>query len=366
MVDIRELNPSDNADMLEILENSPMKTSALELHFDKSPDIFLATALWSANFKYYGIFSERRLVGFGMYLIYSGFVMRRYEKIVYVGNFCIDAKYRRRGFLHKLSEHIYQHVPDDCTYGYCMILKGNKRAERYFEQGSNILPFLPSKRIKIEYETRSLLILGRKKESPHFEVRQAAQMDIPLLNDFISIEQKPKFLMREATSETIERRLFCRTGLKIEDYYVAYLDKQIIGFCAAWDVSNFKRTRILKYKKRFKVVRMIYKLLSLLNHYPDLPKDGDLINEVYLADLVIKESNHLVLKSLLKVIYNVYHKKNYNLINIGSYKDDPLLKATKSFFFTSLHSNIYFSELGEDNGIDAYKINRPSIDIAML
>lgn len=366
MIAIRELDQSHNEEMLEILENSLMRTNGLDLHFDKSPDIFATTRLWSDNFKYYGVFANDNLAGFGMYLIYAGFIGSRLEEILYIGNFCIDTRYRKRGFLFKLAEHIHRKVPKDCQYGFCMILKGNKRAERYFEQESKLLPFLPSIRIKLAYETRSILILGPKQSNPDFPVRQATQKDIPLLNEFITSEHTPGFLMHELNSKFIEHRISLKTGLKIEDYFIAYQNNKIIGFCAAWNVSNFKRTRILRYKNGFKVIRLIYKLVSLIFRYPDLPENGEAIKEIYITDLAIKGTNHLILKSILKSIYKVYQEKKYNLINIGSFKGDPLLKATNAFFSSPLYSGIYFSAINDGKNSEATELIGPSIDIALL
>ena len=366
MVSIRELDQSYNTEMLDILKNNPMKTGFLELHFDKSPNIFLTTRLWSENFKYYGIFSKNQLAGFGMYLIYSGFINNCYEKVLYIGNFCIDVNYRKKGYIFKLSEFIQKKVPQYCKYGFCIILEGNKRAERYFEQASNLMPFMPPNRFKIGYESRSILILGSKKEVSDFEVKHAEQKDKQLINDFINQHQDVKFLMQEMKSKSIDSRLAYRKGLHIEDYYIVLLGKRIIGMCAAWDVGKFKRTRVIKYKKRLNLIRRIYNFLSLINHYPRFPKDGESIKEVYITDIIIAEDNYLVLKSLLMKIYNDYQKKKYNLINISSYKNDPLLRATKSFFFNSLHSNIYFSKLGENMDIDITKLRKPAIDIALL
>ena len=97
MISIKRLDQSHNDEMLHILESSPMETDVLDLHFDKSPDIFNTTRLWSDNFKYYGVFVNEKLAGFGMYLIYKGYVGDEIHNIIYGGNFCIDKKQRKKG-----------------------------------------------------------------------------------------------------------------------------------------------------------------------------------------------------------------------------------------------------------------------------
>ena len=132
-------------------------------------------------------------------------------------------------------------------------------------------------------------------------------------------------------------------------------------------MSAVKRTRILKYKKGFKLVRLLYALISKILQYPDLPEKGDAIKEIYLTDVIIKDQNYLTLEALLKSIYNDYRKKKYNLINFGSYSNDPLLKAAKSFFSRPLRSNIYFSSNDSkkliDNKID---FSKPFVDMALI
>ena len=366
-ISVSELDHSHNQEMLDILEKSPMISSGLELHFDKSPDIFATTRLWSEDFKYFGVFVNDSLAGFGMYLTYTGYINHKPEKILYIGNFCIDPIHRKKGLLHRLGAYINHNVPHDCHAVFCMILQGNKRAERYFTPGSNLLSFLPITRTMLPYVTRSILILRPKKIPFDHLVRRASKSDIPEIDKFLRKVEKPEFLMPVANYDSMEKRLSMRTGLDIEDYFLAHKNGEMIGLCAAWDVSTFKRTRIIRYKGTMKIIRFIYKLLSRIFNYPDLPARGGAIKELYISDVLIVNDDVAVFRSLITGIYNTYQKKRYNLINVGSYKGDPLLNATKSFFSTSLNSNIYYSSLkGQELNLSDPNYSKPYVDIALI
>ena len=85
-------------------------------------------------------------------------------------------------------------------------------------------------------------------------------------------------------------------------------------------MSRYKRTRILEYKGSFAWIRKIYKFISRIFKYPDLPKKGESLKEIYITDIVIKDRNPEVLESLLLRIYNEYRDKRYNMMIIGSFQ----------------------------------------------
>jgi hypothetical protein len=344
---IKELDHSYNDQMLDILRSSPMETDNLYLHFDKSPDIFLPNELWSDRFQYYGIFVGDLLAGFGMHLKYKGFVSGKINDISYFGNFCIDKRFRNQGLFKELSEFMLNGLYRDTSFGYCLILEGNQSALKYFMRGERTLPSMPYY-IKIgSYETRNILITRKRRENLKYQIRKAVNEDITQIISMLEDAYPSRILSSVINQDIFMNRLESRPDFGISNYYLAFEKGILVGLCAAWDISSFKRTRILKYKKWFFWIRLLYKFISILFHYPDLPDQGGSLREVYLTDLVIKNRNPEVLKNLLIPIYNEYRAKKYNLIYFGSYKGDPLLKAASSFFSKPLYSNIYFSAKDE-------------------
>jgi len=367
MYRVKKLDRSHNDEILNILSNSPIETRFLNIHFDKSPDIFQTTNLWSEDYTYYGIFVKDRLAGFGMHLKYLGYINTEIKPISYFGNFCIARRFRKQGLFVRLAEYMLNELHKDTEYSYCLILKGNKSAEKYFSNSKGLLPSMPDYKKIQAYETRNILIAKRRKENKNFIIRRGEWKDIDIIISLLKNEYNTRLLSPAINKETFLDKLTNNQGPKITDYFVIFDNERLIGVCAAWDLYTFKRTRILKYGRSFLLFRIFYQFIAKILNYPDLPKRGGNIKEVFITDVAIKDRDPEVFKNLLIKIYNEYREKKYNLMIFGSYQGDRLLDGLSTFLTKSLHSNIYLSaknrHLLEDGSIDC---TTPYINIALI
>ena len=363
---IKELDVSYNDQMLEILRNSPMQTDDLDLYFDKSPDIFRINQLWSDRYKYYGIFVGEKLAGFGMHLKYSGYINGTPKEISYLGNFYIDKQFRNRGLFKELSEYILNGLYHDTAYGYCLVLEGNRAAQKYFTGRVNSLPSMPYYQKIGTYETRNVLITRKKRENPKYSIRKACEDDIPQILSMLQQERSSRVLAPVIDQKMLKKRFGKNPDSGILSYYLAFENQKMAGLCAAWEISAIKRTRILKYKRKNLLIRLIYGMLAVVFQYPDLPDTGEPLKEVYITDVAVN-GNPDVFKDLLNRIYNDCLSNRYNLIYIGSYKGDPVLKATESFFSTPIYASIYFSAK-DKNALEQKTLDcsKPLIDPALI
>lgn len=367
VIDIKKLDYSYNTRILDILSSSPIETNFLKLHFDKSPDFFVTGKLWSNNCTYYGIFKNGILAGFGMHLKYQGVVNAEIHGISYFGNFCIDRKFRNQGLFKLLADYMLKGLHEDTEFSFCLVLKGNRSAEKYFSPGRKILTSMPYYKNVSTYETRNILITRKRKENKKYNIRRCHISDTKLIVNFLKTEYDNRILCPVLNEKIFVDKNLDRPGLKINDYLIAFEKGEVVGVCGVWDTSLFKRTRILEYGKNFLWIRLLYQLVAGMFRYPGLPRPGGIIKEVYLTNIAIKNRDPEVLKSLLSRVYSVYRKKKYNLIIFGSYKGDILLNAASSFFSRSLYSNIYFTSKNENmvqNG--SIDFSQPYIDISLI
>jgi len=343
-VSIRILDKSCNKELLEILARSPMKSDLLELHFDKSPDIFRSSELWSPDSTYYGVFADGVLAGFGMHLKYDGYIQGRIRRISYFGNFCIDQNYRGRGLFRILAHHMLNDLFTDTDCGFCLILEGNRAADRYFDDGNELLANMPDYKKLAGFETRSLLIAYKVKSGIDYEIRKAQPNDTQAINYLLQKEYQQRMLAPVIHTDPTVEDFNYLSGDSTINFYVALDKGTIVGVCAVRDMNAIKRTRILRYKKRLKPLRYIYTAIAAILRYPDLPRRGEFLREVYITDIAVKDRNPEIFRAMLIHIYNECRDKKYNLIHIGSYKGDELITATKGFLTSSIYSNIYYAE----------------------
>ena len=105
---------------------------------------------------------------------------------------------------------------------------------------------------------------------------------------------------------------------------------------------------------------------SLLD-FPPLPKEGGTTKEATVTDCAVRGRDPEILEALLSRVHNDCAQKKYNLLIVGSCRQDPLLRATKRFMGqTTVSDIVLFSNdpsLLAEGRIDT---SLPYIDLAML
>ncbi|GAB2775007.1 GNAT family N-acetyltransferase [Salinimicrobium soli] len=365
MITIRELDRSYNDQMLEILAASPMKTPVIEISFDRSPNLFLLNELWSQDYRYYGVFVSNKLVGFGKHLQYQGYFNETEHTLSYFGDFCIVPRERGKGYYKQLVEYMISTCLQKKSIGYTVIFEGNKKADSYFS--NHRYRNIPGFRKLSPTLTRTLLITGRKDFKTDLTIRTAEEGDKKAILKCVMNEKKD--LAQVFDRERFEKKISGNYGFSIQDYFLAYKADRLVGICGAWNMKGLKRTRVLRYKKKFLLIYFIYNLLSKLTGNKGLPRPGRSFNEVYLTDVWVRENDPEIFKALLFDIYKMARSNGQHLIHYGSTQNDPLLKAFKSFFSVSLKSSVYVSSLHPEkwNSIKTSLLNtEPHFDITKI
>ena len=146
-------------------------------------------------------------------------------------------------------------------------------------------------------ETEAIDFTAKKIKSK-YSVRIAKSEDAISMMQFKEKEWKSRILRPVSSQEQFEKRLTRKPNLNVGDYYFAFDGNNLVGMYDAWDVKAIKRTGILKYKKGFKAIRLLYTIMSKALRYPDVPKKGDAITEVYITDVLIKGQNPLIFEAV--------------------------------------------------------------------
>ncbi|MEL0455401.1 GNAT family N-acetyltransferase [Flavobacteriaceae bacterium SZ-1-7] len=369
MVSIKKLDESYNQRMLEILSSTPMKTDLIELYFDMSPDLFRSNKFWSNQFSHYGILVDNLLVGFGKHVEFKGLINNKIENVSYFGNFCLHKDFRGKGLFKQLCEYLFDKVLNDSDIGFCAVLNGNMAVEKYFKDNT----FRFSRHLSTihfaELETRSLLITKKKKIVSVYKVIRGNPDNEEQIIDFLKKGFKERALAPKLSKTLFKKKLTPASGLSIQDYLIVYKEEKIVGVCAAWDIKNFKRTKVLKYKNQYKIVYHVFNVICKILRYPKMPKPGHDLKEVYVTDLMIADNEPKVFSTILSVINNEFKNKGYNLIHFSTYKNNPLLKGCKPFYSVPVYSNIYaFSKNIEAlNELEKTKNEaKPYLDLALI
>src|SRR4030042_1746174 len=330
-----------NNDMLEILRSAPITTPNLTVYFDRQPDFFRLTEIKYNPYFYYGFFRHDKLRGFGMIGYHDALVNSLHNIVFHLKDFYVSADARGKGFGYRTTEKLFKETHNQSNIGYAIVMVGNRDPHSYVAHRNPAFPYIPYSRIINQLDARNIMLTWPVRQARDYTIRNATTQDIPAIVTLLNNEHKERLFGNLYSEATFENYLRNCPGLTINDYYLA-LDKKgkPSGVSAAWDCSSFKQTRVLHYGRPFLPAKIAYKTLSLLFHLPHLPLPGGCFKDFIITDYAVKGRNPEIMNALLRFIYNDFRKRGFQNMIWGSSVDDPLLKATRGFFYQRVISNI--------------------------
>lgn len=365
VIEIKEIGQEYNQDILNIINRSPISTDLFSLNFDRSPDFFSLSKAGFEYSRYAGLFLDDQLMGFVGTSYYEGKVNGKNEYILYYTNLYVLPEARKHGFFFRSSEVLLKDRYKKNMLGLSIVMKGNTNATRLIGRRTEEYPYSFYSKICDTLIVKNILITLPKWESKKYFVRRATEQDIQGIVELLNEEYDGRTFAPVITVPGFVENIKKRPNFKLENYFVVEKEQKIIGVCGAIDLKSMKRTRILEYKGKFKIVKFLYQLFTPLLGLPPLPKKGKHLKDITLIDYATKGNDYVIMESLLRAIYRVYRKEKYNSIVLGSYAGDPLLKATHAFISTTVESNIILG-CGSKEIFDSFETTKPYVNVAFL
>jgi GNAT superfamily N-acetyltransferase len=365
---IDPLSGDYNNEILKVLHSAPNVTENLTVCFDRQPDFFRLAEIRYHPYYYYGYFRNQDLKGFCGIGYHDAIVNSRRETVFHMRDYYVSPDARGIGFGLKVTEKFYKETYNKAVVGYVVIMTGNKASLGYVGHRNTSFPYIPYSRIINQLDVRNIMLIWPVRNSRDYIIRKAETKDIPEITDLLNNEHKDRLFGKLFDKSTFQKYLESCPGMTINDFYLA-LDRKgkPCGVCAAWDCSSFKQTRVLKYGKRFRVLKVLYKGLSVVFNVPSLPAPNECFNDIIITDYAARNRDPGIMNALLRKIYNDYRKLGFHNIMWGSSADDPLLSASKGFFYQRIVSNIVL--ISTDQSMverGAIRNNLPYIDLPCL
>jgi hypothetical protein len=338
---IRPLNRNHNSEILSILRSAPNVTQNLTVCFDRQEDFFSLPEIKYRPYYYYGYFLNDELKGFCGIGYHNARVNGLPTTVFHMRDYYVAPDARGKGFGYKVTEKFYKETFNGSVVGYVNILAGNRASLHYIGRKNPKYPYIPYSRIINKLDVRNIILTWPVRESRDYAIRRAEITDIPEIVALLNWEHRERLFGNIYEESTFQNYLDRRPGLSISNYYLA-LDKEdrTCGVCAAWDCSSFRQTRVLHYGKSFRMAKILYKGLSILFRLPPLPEPGGCFKDFIITDYAVRERDAGIMNALLRHIYNEHRKSGFQNMMWGSSADDPLLKATRGFFYQRVVSNI--------------------------
>lgn len=367
LVEILPLDRRNNAAMLDLLRQSPIKSGGLSICFDRRPDIFTMAELKYEHAAWRGFCEGDTLAGFAMAGYHDAYVNGSAMPVMHLTDCYIRPESRGRGYLKAALSYFSEEGAARAQLGYAVVMKGNRPAEAQLgDRFAGSSCGLRSRPVG-ELVAKSILLAFPRRVRHNPRIRRARLDDIPAIVGLLRAEHRGRLFGLVTDCDRFFAQLQSRPGLSIDDYIVVEGAGRLDGVCAAWDTSAFKQNRVVRYGLGLALVRAASFVTARLGGLPILPRPGEAFRDATLTDWAVRERSVDVMRSLIEHIYREYRGRRYHSLIFGSCADDPMLWATRGFGETSLVSHIALMTLDGRWLIDgALDTRMPFIDLALL
>lgn len=365
--DVRRLDRRHNADMLAILESSPIDSGGLSITFDRRPDIFTAAEMKYDPAVYAGLFCDDRLNGFALLGVHPALVEGAVRPVMHLTDLYLAPEVRGGGHCARFLPFLFGERGWGADLGYAVVMRGNRAAEALIERKYPGSSTVPSRRFIGDLDVRNILLTTPRSEKSGVRVREARLPDVEQIVALLQAEHRDRLFGLAVDCDSFMANLSRRPGFGIENYRVTEEQGRVTGVAAAWDTNSFKQNRVVRYSPRMRLVRGMTNLLAPLAGWSKLPAPGGSFRDAFITDWAVKDRSPRLLAALLDRIYAEHRRRGYNTLIIGSAADDPLLEATAGFPSLSVVSRIALVATDpryQENG--GLRKRLPFVDVALL
>lgn len=334
--ELRVLDEEWNKRLLQLTRESPVQAGSFQILFDRSPNIFTIPKLTSYKYRCLGLFKGDQLLGYAMASYQKRYINQRAVKVIYLGNMHVIKKGLGGKMLKLMEKRFYDIIPKgtEVEYLYAYIIDRNKPAMKLIDSGY-LFP-----RVIGTISMLTILLVLPVKLGAKYKIRRATSADVDSIVELLQNEYSQRFLAPYIDRDVFIKNLEQRSQFDISNYVVALLQDELVGVCSAWDMTSFKKNRILRYGLKMEIVRSVYNIAAQLLGSSKLPRTGEALQDITIAEFAVKNRDPKILEGLLRYIYNHYREEGYHSIIIGSSTNDPILKATDIFLSKEVRSNV--------------------------
>jgi hypothetical protein len=297
-------NPGDDAEIRALLAANPMP-GRIEVTFEREPDYFLGSGVsGSRGVTMKGVDAATgRIAGLIQISASDRFVNGRVTGVGYIGGARVDKRYRGALMPLRALPAIRSLAEEGWpTLWTTAIVDSNPVAEGVFVHRAR--PSFPRFELVSEFRTLGLHTpsVPRGRRSSRVDngvsIGTAETEKSKSITKFLrSYGQGKEFYPCYVESDFLEGKRF--PGLGKQDILVARKDDGIVGVCAVWDQSCFKRIVVHGYTGSLSVLRPLINLVGPITGMKRLPTPGNVIPSATLTAVAVKNDDTAVWNLLL-------------------------------------------------------------------
>jgi len=188
-----------------------------------------------------------------------------------------------------------------------VIFDTNAQARAALTKASEKRAGMPVYRLMAPFHMTSLQITTRRPK-PSTRVSRARASDHDEIVNFLCRMGKRRVLGEVFDHGLLDARLEKWPGFSIEDFILVRDGRgALVGCCAPWDTSSFKRTRVLGYHGQMRSVKIGFDLGARVLGFTPLPAPGACFQFRFLTHLEVEDDDPGVLHDLLLAAYERHY-----------------------------------------------------------
>lgn len=368
-VKVRRAETADNERLCALLKKVHIK-SALDVTQERDPDFFalprmhLGSAdVWLAE----GPGGAPQ--GCGTVITRDGWIDGERRTVGYLGDLRIMAGARAALTMPKAYHHALKRAQEQtgAQLFYTVIFDDNTMARRVLVERSarRRRASQPLYKVMTPFCMTSVQFT-RSKAKPSARISRARDRDLDPLRDFLARKSRQR-LMGDILEEVLDRRLATWPGFSLQSFLLAKnAQGRIIGAVAPYDTHEFKRTRVLGYYGKMKLIQAAFNLGATFGGFTKLPAPGHCFRFHFLSHLEIEDDDPAVLRDLLLAAYAQLKGQDQHFMSAMIPRGSPLQAAFKGFTVNRSAMTLYavcppHSELTERD----FQTQKPGFEMAL-
>lgn len=325
--------PEHSAELCDLFA-TPMQGS-ISIATLRQPDYFLGSKVQGEVPEVFlGIDSETKTIALaGNTGKRRVFINGQVMPIAYFCDLRILPAYQRGTLLPRVYKYVKENLLPAIEYAQTIIVADNKAAIDALTSGRAGLPkYLPFR----DLFTYSVSLRTRLPKIGHeFRVRRAGKGDIETMQKFLLAQKGQKHFLNYYDFSRLGVDDFYR-DLKIEDFYLAFQGKKLVGMVGCWLQKNFKQTKIHSYATSIQLMRPLINTFAKLTGGIRLPKAGSELNYFNVFCLLVEDNIPLIAQTLLWHLIRDKRDLGFDYCLATLDTTDPLNEA-----FNSLNHRIF-------------------------
>lgn len=333
---VRLAREDDNDELLELARHCPMD-GRVAIRTERDPRFFALTELQGdPSLVIVAEDASGRLVGCGAAAVRDVYVGGRPVRCAYVGDLRIAPHARGGVLLARLHRAVMDLVePLGVDLAYCAIVEGNRPAEALREPRRSIPQYRRLGRIRV------CAITHAPRPRARGGIEPPGMDDLPEIARSLDAFAARHDLAPAWTAGLLAVQLARVPGLSLERFLVARDRGRIVGVLAAWDQAALQRRRILAYRGRAAISRLLHDMRAAARGRPRLPRAGEILRELHITHVGVEDDRAEVFASLVAEAWSRF-ADGYHLMSFGLVEGHPLLaglaRTEHASFFTALHA----------------------------